>query len=208
MDNIAVENMPAIDTPEKEPQVLEAEENESVRHHVRSPFIKRKSGLIMMMFFAVLGTVLGALLYQGAVHRPASTFLEMFLSSFIPGFVLLLTEYICGYFALAGMLLWIVPMIGGLSAGINLTMALQYLKVSTDFLFALPSVLGTITAVTFGADEAQSFSKQILRIVSGNKNSIVMTDSAAGNYTLRFGILLTILFAGSIADAVIRINLG
>ncbi len=212
-DNTAVENTPAIlGSPETEksetanPVIPETEENESARRHIRSPFIKRKGGLIMMMLFAVIGTVLGALLYRGAVYRADSSFLEMFLGGALPGIALLLAEYICGYFALGGLILWVIPLMGGLSAGINLSIALQYVKVSTDFLFALPIVLGTVTAVTFGADEARNFSKQILRIISGRKNSIVMTDYAAGNYTLRFGVFLTILLVGAIADAVIRLN--
>jgi len=47
-------------------------------------------------------------------------------------------------------------------------------------------------------------SSQLLRLVSSDKNSIVSTSPAAGEYTLRFLVYLAILSACAIAEAALR----
>ena len=67
-----------------------------------------------------------------------------------------------------------------------------------------PGCAGCAAAVIFAAGTSSGMSSQLLRLVSSDKNSIVSTSPAAGEYTLRFLVYLAILSACAIAEAALR----
>lgn len=178
-----------------------------LRRHVRVPFIKRRSGLIFMLLTAAAGAAAGALISPEGVLLPENeSFLIMFLRRLVPCAAILLAEYVCGYFALGAAVVWLLPFVGGLGAGLLLS-ELCRLGMWESFLALLPSLFACCAALAFGADAARDFSGLLLRLVTGSKNSIVMTSPAAGNYTLRFGACLAILLLSALYEAAIRLSL-
>lgn len=182
-------------------------DRDSLRRHVRAPFIRRRSGLILMLAVSAAGAAAGALIApEGALLPGGESFLIMFMRRLLPGCVILLAEYICGYFALGAALVWLLPLAGGLGAGLLLS-GLCRCGMWEDFFVLLPSLFSCCAALSFGADAARDFSLLLLRLVTGNKNSIVMTSPAAGNYTLRIGACLAVLLLSALYEAAVRLAL-
>ncbi len=181
--------------------------------HIRSPFMKRHGRLLGMLAAAAIGIMLGAAvavlpergdLSAAAIARTDGSFLHLMLLRLIQTGVILAAEYIAGYFALGNWLVWTAPLISGLGTGLSAA----YMCISGDtalLVLLLPSTVGSAALCGFGANASAEFSELLLRLVSGNKNSIVMAGSSSRAYTLRFGAYLAILLGLSIYEAVIKL---
>ena len=192
-----------------------AEEPQDKPQRVYSPFAKRHSRLLCMLAAAALGIVLGAAvialpqradLSAIAALKTDGSFLELMLLRIVQTGAILTLEYAVGYFALGSWLVWAAPLISGLGAGLSAA----YMCSSGSlhlFLLLIPSVLGSAALCSFGANASSELSELLLRLVSGNKNSIVMTGSSSRAYTLRFGAYLAILLVLSIYEAAVKLSL-
>lgn len=118
------------------------------------------------------------------------------------GAAFLISEYVCGFFALGRLLVWAAPLICGLGTGAALAGA--FTIEGMNALRLAPGCAGCAAAVIFAAGTSSGMSSQLLRLVSSDKNSIVSTSPAAGEYTLRFLVYLAILSACAIAEAALR----
>lgn len=129
-------------------------------------------------------------------------FLGLLMRRLAWGSSFLLAEYICGYFALGKLLVWAAPLVCGLGTGAALAGAFM-VQGASALRLAVTSAAAA-AAVVFAAGTSGAMSAQLLRLVSTDKNSIVATSPAAGEYTLRFLVYLAILSACAIAEAAIR----
>ena len=178
---------------------------------VRRVYRRRCRIPLLYSFTAVAGTAAGVFL---AAYAPAGTdfsdslmcasgdFLWLLLVRLLWGCAFLLAEYIIGYFALGGLLIWAVPLIGGLGTGAALSGAFSLSGI--DALKLIPTSAVIVIALIMGVKTSCEMSDQLLRLVSTNKNSIVATSPAAGEYTLRFLVYLAILSGSAIVEAAVR----
>ena len=139
---------------------------------------------------------------SGSLLCVPGDFLALLLDRLAWGTAFLLAEYICGYFALGKLLVWAAPLVCGLGTGAALSCA--FLMEGVSALRLIPTSAGCLAAVIFAAGTSGGMSAQLLRLVSSDKNSIVSTSPAAGEYTLRFLVCLAILSACAIAEAALR----
>lgn len=141
---------------------------------------------------------------SGNILCRSGGFLEILLSKLAWGGAFLLAEYLCGYFALGNLLVWLAPLLCGLGTGAALGAA--FLLNGMDALWLVPGCAVCAAVVIFAARASADMSAQLLRLISTNKNSIVSTSPAAGEYTLRFLVCLAILSAYAIAGAALRMS--
>lgn len=141
---------------------------------------------------------------SGNILCRSGGFLEILLSKLAWGGAFLLAEYLCGYFALGNLIVWLAPLLCGLGTGAALGAA--FLQNGMDALWLVPGCAVCAAVVVFAARTSADMSAQLLRLISTNKNSIVSTSPAAGEYTLRFLVCLAILSACSIAGAALRMS--
>ena len=176
-------------------------------HNVRDLFPERQ------VFVGLGGLHLG-FLDEDDVHFTAGTdfnesilcadgeFLPLLLQRLLWGGCFLLAEYVLGYFALGRALVWAAPLVCGLGTGAALSGAFTLGGIGS--LKLLPTCLGICLAVILGAGTSGMMSSQLLRLISTDKNSIVATDPAAGEYTLRFLVYFTILSVCAVAESALR----
>lgn len=207
MENIAVitQNIPVGQASAAEIQQETAPPRAAHRVYRRSCRIPAVSA-----FAAAIGTGLGAYAacsvsgadFSGSILCVSGSFWELLGMRLLWGMIFLTAEYILGFFALGDLLVWTVPLVCGLGTGAALTGAFSQRGFSAAVL--LPSCIASVSAVVMGAGISQAMSSQLLRLVSTNKNSIVAARPAAGEYTLRFLVCLTILLGAFIAEAAFR----
>lgn len=215
MENTALLNRP-ISSPTAVPEqalepVVSDDEIQDPPRAVHRAYRRRCRVPLLHSFAAATGTAAGAFL---AVYAPAGTdfsesllctpgdFLWLLTLRLLWSCAFLLAEYILGYFALGGALVWAVPLICGLGTGAALSGAFSILGIEAVKL--VPSCMAIVIAVILGAKTSGAMSVQLLRLVSTSKNSIVATSPAAGEYTLRFLVYLAILSGSAIAEAAVR----
>ena len=154
---------------------------------------RRRSGIPMLYtFLTAAGLFLGIYIaasapgadISGSLLCGSGDFLGLLLRRLFWGAAFLIAEYVCGFFALGRLLVWAAPLVCGLGTG--------------------AARAGCAAAVIFAAGTSSGMSSQLLRLVSSDKNSIVSTSPAAGEYTLRFLVYLAILSACAIAEAALR----
>ena len=139
---------------------------------------------------------------SGSLLCGSGDFLGLLLRRLFWGAAFLISEYVCGFFALGRLLVWAAPLICGLGTGAALAGA--FTIEGMNALRLAPGCAGCAAAVIFAAGTSSGMSSQLLRLVSSDKNSIVSTSPAAGEYTLRFLVYLAILSACAIAEAALR----
>lgn len=177
---------------------------------VRSAY-RRRSGIPMLYtFLTAAGLILGIYVaasapgadISGSLLCGSGDFLGLLLRRLFWGAAFLISEYVCGFFALGRLLVWAAPLICGLGTGAALAGA--FTIEGMNALRLAPGCAGCAAAVIFAAGTSSGMSSQLLRLVSSDKNSIVSTSPAAGEYTLRFLVYLAILSACAIAEAALR----
>lgn len=171
---------------------------------------RRRSGIPMLYtFLTAAGLILGIYIaasapgadISGSLLCVSGDFLGLLLRRLFWGAAFLISEYVCGFFALGRLLVWAAPLICGLGTGAALAGA--FTIEGMNALRLAPGCAGC-AAVIFAAGTSSGMSSQLLRLVSSDKNSIVSTSPAAGEYTLRFLVYLAILSACAIAEAALR----
>lgn len=176
--------------------------DEPAARHERSPMLRRSGWLLTMALTALCGAVGGAVsaVYGGAAAPAAvSSFLALFLSVMLRGCTFLLAEYIIGFFALGEWIVWLAPLCCGLGTGMVLFSCRSWLM--------LPSCAVIMSAVVFGANTSGEFSALLLRLVRGRSNAVIMTGSAAVNYTLQFLAYTAAVCAAALFEAGVRLSL-
>lgn len=172
---------------------------------------RRRSGIPMLYtFLTAAGLILGIYIaasapgadISGSLLCGSGDFLGLLLRRLFWGAAFLISEYVCGFFALGRLLVWAAPLICGLGTGAALAGA--FTIEGMNALRLAPGCAGCAAAVIFAAGTSSEMSSQLLRLVSSDKNSIVSTSPAAGEYTLRFLVYLAILSACAIAEAALR----
>lgn len=172
---------------------------------------RRRSGIPMLYtFLTAAGLILGIYVaasapgadISGSLLCGSGDFLGLLLRRLFWGAAFLIAEYVCGFFALGRLLVWAAPLICGLGTGAALAGA--FTIEGMNALRLAPGCAGCAAAVIFAAGTSSGMSSQLLRLVSSDKNSIVSTSPAAGEYTLRFLVYLAILSACAIAEAALR----
>lgn len=203
---------PTTFTPAEAPKESPAEITEEPPRSRTAQRAVRRSGIpIFQIFAAIMGTAAGVFF---ALSAPAGTdftesilcadgeFLPLLLQRLLWGGCFLLAEYVLGYFALGRALVWAAPLVCGLGTGAALSGAFTLGGIGS--LKLLPTCLGICLAVILGAGTSGMMSSQLLRLISTDKNSIVATDPAAGEYTLRFLVYFTILSVCAVAESALR----
>lgn len=172
---------------------------------------RRRSGIPMLYtFLTAAGLILGIYIaasapgadISGSLLCGSGDFLGLLFRRLFWGAAFLIAEYVCGFFALGRLLVWAAPLICGLGTGAALAGA--FTIEGMNALRLAPGCAGCAAAVIFAAGTSSGMSSQLLRLVSSDKNSIVSTSPAAGEYTLRFLVYLAILSACAIAEAALR----
>ena len=172
---------------------------------------RRRSGIPMLYtFLTAAGLILGIYIaasapgtdISGSLLCVSGDFLGLLLRRLFWGAAFLISEYVCGFFALGRLLVWAAPLICGLGTGAALAGA--FTIEGMNALRLAPGCAGCAAAVIFAAGTSSGMSSQLLRLVSSDKNMIVSTSPAAGEYTLRFLVYLAILSACAIAEAALR----
>lgn len=191
----------------KEPTANPAEtaphERRKTSHRVRT----ERGSLWVMAATAALGAVGGLLAAKhgaaplGVLLSAQGSFLALFWARVMYGGAFLLAEYILGFFALGGAFVWTVPLLCGMGAGLSLAGAAE------NTLFLLPAAVLTVAAAVLGADLSSGLSGQLLRVLSGSRTGLVITNGTAAGYTLRFLGLLAVNIAAGLVEAGIKISL-
>ena len=112
----------------------------------------------------------------------------------------LIAEYITGYFAAGGLLVWLAPFVYGLGAGLSAASALMLGGEPLPVIFCAAYA----AVIVHGANASGEFSSLLLRLVSGRGGSVVTDGAAAYHFTLRFCLYLALLFALAMTEAGIR----
>lgn len=132
------------------------------------------------------------------------SFLSMFVSRLAYCAVFLGAEYLLGFFALGEWLLWIVPLLCGLGTGFSA--AALFGEKGWGALLC-PALLTVATTVA-GAVRAERFSAQLLRVVSGSRTGIVLTDGSVRGYTAGYLGCLALAVLTAIIEAAIKVSLA
>lgn len=181
-----------------------APEKKRTVHRVRTG----RGSLLIMALTAVFGAAGGAVAANhlgecaGVLLTTEGSFLTLFLIRVLYGGAFLLAEYILGFFALGGALVWAVPLLCGMGAGLSLMQA------GAHRLALLPGAVMTLAAAVFGAQLSDSLSGQLLRVLTGSRTGLVITNGTAGDYTLRFMGLLGVNIAAGLIEAGIKLGLN
>lgn len=141
----------------------------------------------------------GADLSESLLCR-SGDFAALLLRRLAWGGAFLLSEYICGYFALGWLLVWAAPLICGLGTGAALAGA--FTAGENAAFLVLPAV-GTALTVALAANTSQHMSAQLLQLVSGSRG-VVSDSPAAGEYTLWFLVWCGILAAFALVECALR----
>ncbi len=203
-------NIPAgkvTDTPEIP---TEQTQTPQAARHVRAPAVRRNGNLFVLGFCALCGALAGALSYYSAVGGEAcgtvlsisdGSFLELFLRRLLYGGAFLFAEYVLGYFAAGEWLVWAVPLLCGMGAGLSFAGAVG----SAELFMLLPSAGAVVALCVFGANTSGELSALLLRLAGGNGGGVIMTGSAAKDYTFKFLGYLGWLVAAALYEAAVKL---
>ncbi len=153
------------------------------------------------MLLGLLGAAAGAaivLLYplEGAVLPSSTEFLPLLTDRLLRCGAFLTAAYLLGYFAAGAVLVWILPLLCGLGAGVSAAQAV----ISGEPLSAVLQLIST-AAVSFAAARSAGFSRLLLSIATGRGGSVITDGSTGSSYTMKFALYLMISAAAAIAEA-------
>ncbi len=200
------------DTPQEQPEIdiNQDEQTPPAARHVRAPSVRRRSSVLVLGFCAVCGALGGALAYYAAgcpeicgtvLSFMDGSFLELFLRRLLYGGAFLLAEYVLGYFAAGEWLVWALPLLSGMGAGFSLSAAYGGAE-----LFAMVPSAGIVVALcVFGANTSGELSALLLRLAGGNGGGVIMTGSAAKDYSIKFLGYLGWLIAAALYEAAVKL---
>lgn len=114
--------------------------------------------------------------------------------------VFLLLEFLLGYFAAGGAVVWIVPFIYGLSAGLS---AAGVAAAGGSAWVIVPELLYTVI-ITAAANTSTELSSLLLRLVSGESSSVVTRGRASRSYDLQFAVYLLVILTVAIIEAAVK----
>lgn len=194
--------------PQDEPQ--EQESTESSEHEApvsktRTGRAKRNTdtGALGYILLGLLGAAAGAataLLYPSEntelFYQQEITFIYALTDRLIHCGIFLVIEYLLGYFAAGTVLVWSVPLMYGLGAGLSAVNAVM----AGSPVLLLPFTVYTIV-ISFAASRSAGFSSLLLSIVSGKSSSILTDGRTSSDYTLKFGIYLMLICAAALLEA-------
>ena len=222
MDIAAIPNEPSVlaqrETPTQDVREGFTERQRTASAQVRAvrmPFVQRRWRLIAMLLTGLAGGAAGAFLAQTCTAEQLSSalltdmsgsFLDMFLRRLLWGAAFLFAEYICGYFAFGGWLVWIAPAMCGLGCGLSAAALLSTESAAASVLLML-SAVASMVIVALGSEYSGKLSLDLLQLISGKRSSIIMSTPMAGAYTLRFGVLFAALCMCALYEATVKINL-
>lgn len=195
--------------PEETPPAAESEPSvtlERPTRHIRQPFIHKNARLILLCLAALAGTVIGALTITGGITcalTQRGSFWECFAARLICSGTVLVFEYITGFFAAGGMIVWLAPLFSGLGAGLSLACVFGADPLGSLWLIPIAAAYPLITA--FAANTSADLSALIAHFITSKKSSIIMSDAAVRGYTLSFIAYLIILLAFSAAEAALKL---
>ena len=168
--------------------------------HKRNDYDTGAAGYLLLAILGAAAGVAVALLYpvKGGVILPESkAFLEALTDRLLQCGGFLLAEYLLGYFAAGALLVWMIPPIYGLGAGLT---AAAY-AMSGSYLNALTLAVYTIV-ISAAAHRSAEFSSMLLSVATGRSG--VLTDGTVGSsYTVRFFFYLLAVLAAAIPEALI-----
>lgn len=108
----------------------------------------------------------------------------------------LLAEYVLGYFAAGGIIVWAVPLCCGLGTGLS---AAGICMSGVNIWLLIPIAL-YCAVIAFAASASGEFSSLILRLLN-SRGETLTSGGYSYRYTLRFGVYLVIILAAAIAEA-------
>lgn len=152
-------------------------------------------GVAIALFFPLEGVDI-----SNSVAASGGDFITALLSRVVQCGAFLTAEYLLGYFAGGGVVVWAVPMIFSMGAGLSVAGGVA---AGGSALMILPAVI-FIAVLVAGASASWEFSSVLLRLLSGNTVSVVTRGNASHFYDMRFGIYLAAIFAVSIAEAAVK----
>ena len=181
------------------------------RYHRRASVIVRHSRLIFCILSAVVGMAAGAVtawsvplsesgFSQSLVVLQDGGFLGVLIRRMLQCAAFLLAEYILGYFAAGGALVWVMPFVYALGTGLSAAGAVLFGTggISAVFCIAYTAVL------VCGAAASGDFSALLLSLVSGREGSVVSDGAAAYHFTMRFVLYFAVLLLLAIIESWIR----
>lgn len=201
------EDKPAEITPETEHSPVIADSgarSRTERGDNRRLFFCLIAGLIGIIAGAVIAfafPVSGADLSLSVAAGSQGDFMQLLLRRLAQSGSFLLAEYILGYFAAGGWLIWLAPTIYGLGAGLSSAGAFIC---GVNQWTVLPCLIYTVL-ISFAANGSWEFSALLMRLISGKGEVYASGGSSSYLYTLRFGGYLVILLVVSLAEAGIKI---
>lgn len=152
-------------------------------------------GIVIALFFPLESVDI-----SDSVAAVGENFLTALLGRVLQCGAFLTAEYLLGYFAGGGVVVWTVPMIFSMGAGLSVAGGVA---AGGSGLMILPAVI-FIAVLVAGAAASWEFSSVLLRLLSGNTSSVVTRGNASHAYDMRFGIYLAAIFAVSIAEAAVK----
>lgn len=127
-----------------------------------------------------------------------SSFFTLLSDRLIQCGIFLLAEYILGYFAAGGVIVWMLPMLYGLGAGLS---AVSCVTSGTPIIAVLHILYTTV--ICFAAAHSAGFSSLLLSIVSGKSGSVITDGTSGRSYDHKFLLYVVLTAAGAIAEAII-----
>lgn len=114
--------------------------------------------------------------------------------------IFLLGEYLLGYFAAGGAVVWLLPLVYGLGAGLGAAGTISaggsLWVIAAELIYTALNVMGAITS--------GELSKLLLRLISGDSCSVVARGRASRGYNLQFAVYLMIMLAAAITEAAFK----
>lgn len=189
--------------PDAEPSepVYERAVHTSHRHDSR-PFaivaavIGVLAGVIIALFFPISG---GDFL-SGVAASAEGGFAAVLFRRLGQVGVFLLIEFLLGYFAAGGAVVWIVPFFYGLSAGLT---SAGVIAAGGSAWVIVPELVYMV-AITIAANTSGELSALLLRLVSGESGSVVMRGRASRSYDLQFAVYLLAILTAAMIEAAVK----
>ena len=184
--------------------------SEQVQESAHSaPRVERRTSVALWL--AAICGVAGGIIAAGAggstetlLCSGGGSFLALFLDRLLYCGAFLLAEYLLGFFALGEWVAWLVPLLCGLGAGYS---AVGLLGIKGGGLLLVPAAL-SLVCVVFGAAKAERFSAQLLRVVSGSRTGIVLTNGSLREYTAGYFGCAVLAVISALVEAAIKVSAG
>lgn len=153
-------------------------------------------GVVMALFFPLSG---GDFL-SGVAASAEGGFAAALFRRLGQAGIFLLAEFLLGYFAAGGAVVWIVPFIYGLSAGLA---SAGVAAAGGSAWVIVPELLYT-AIITAAANTSCELSSLLLRLVSGESSSVVTRGRASRSYDLQFAVYLLAMLAVALIEAAVK----